>query len=591
MTSIFIIIAIILSTTMIIAISETIGILGKIMAQEYLSSISTTLMILQIILAIVSSSIIYNIFNIAILGEIKDYGILRAIGASNEQIYWIGLNRIAKLIGISLPIGVINGIYFSKFFTTYLTNTLSLHLFNATTQQELHQLIDKNSTINIVYILYGILLVIGFSLLAVLPSIKYVTKVSALTAISGTKLIKINRKDRTTSLNSSSMERQLAKLNLERNKSKTMLVILAMSINLFVFIVLSVDLRNFQHAIVRRDNNYTDFSIYNVGTEKHILDKVAEQDSVKDVAYYSLTNIPSEKLNRTDIMTDFKLTGSFENSPLNIVGANTPYVKYFYPSLTSEQIEKFESGTGCIVANTSLIAFAHEYDGHTYNIGDFINVNDKQLEVLYFGAGSVSGSEDTTVQLYINENVYSNLGLENNIPAAYINSVNDSNTNEVWQELLNLQELYPELQVINYKEVTKNEIDVLNQTIMFYIGVIIFITILSSLNVFNTIYTNIYSKLKELGVQRAIGFDYFMIRKTCIFESIYCCIIASMIGLLASYITSIMLNYFASMPNIFIIPILPIILFFIVSLGIGVFSTLASLRQIKHLSIVETIAQ
>lgn len=87
-----------------------------------------TILICMIIVALVvvfSSLVIYNIFHVGIIQKIKEYGKLKAIGATKKQLRGVILREGMVLAGISIPMGLIAGFIVSKIgFTMIVEKTL-----------------------------------------------------------------------------------------------------------------------------------------------------------------------------------------------------------------------------------------------------------------------------------------------------------------------------------------------------------------------------------------------------------------------------------------------------------------------------------
>ncbi len=91
-------------------------------------------------------------------------------------------------------------------------------------------------------------------------------------------------------------------------------------------------------------------------------------------------------------------------------------------------------------------------------------------------------------------------------------------------------------------------------------GFIFFVTLIGALNIINTIYTNIYTRINEIGMQRAIGMDNKSLYKVFLWEEAYYGINAAISGSIAGYIISIFMSSTATgqleFSNLPIIPIL-----------------------------------
>lgn len=71
------------------------------------------------------------------------------------------------------------------------------------------------------------------------------------------------------------------------------------------------------------------------------------------------------------------------------------------------------------------------------------------------------------------------------------------------------------------------------QTQMLAWGLILFVGLIGILNIINTVYTNIHTRVNEIGMQRAIGMSVSSLYKTFLWEGVYYGLIASGIGAVA----------------------------------------------------------
>ena len=70
-------------------------------------------------------------------------------------------------------------------------------------------------------------------------------------------------------------------------------------------------------------------------------------------------------------------------------------------------------------------------------------------------------------------------------------------------------------------------------------GLILFVASIGLLNIINTVYTNIHTRVAEIGMQRAIGMSAGSLFKVFLWEGAYYGMIAAVIGSVAGYICTI----------------------------------------------------
>ncbi len=91
-------------------------------------------------------------------------------------------------------------------------------------------------------------------------------------------------------------------------------------------------------------------------------------------------------------------------------------------------------------------------------------------------------------------------------------------------------------------------------------GLILFVGLIGILNIINTVYTNIHTRVREIGMQRAIEMSAGSLYKTFLWEGGYYGIIASVIGSVRGYVCTIFIEAATSDTlQLVAIPVMPIL--------------------------------
>ena len=121
-------------------------------------------------------------------------------------------------------------------------------------------------------------------------------------------------------------------------------------------------------------------------------------------------------------------------------------------------------------------------------------------------------------------------------------------------------------------------------------GLILFIGLIGILNIINTVYTNIHTRVNEIGMQRAIGMSSRSLYKTFLWEGAYYGLIASGIGAVCGYLCSTLVEAAANDGmQLTVVPVVPILEAAAVSVAACLIATAIPLRGFGKLSIVESI--
>ena len=121
-------------------------------------------------------------------------------------------------------------------------------------------------------------------------------------------------------------------------------------------------------------------------------------------------------------------------------------------------------------------------------------------------------------------------------------------------------------------------------------GLILFVGLIGILNIINTVYTNIHTRVTEIGMQRAIGMSASSLYKTFLWEGAYYGITASVIGSILGYICTIFIEAATSDTiQLVAIPVVSILEATLLAVGACLLATAIPLRKISNMSIVDSI--
>ena len=121
-------------------------------------------------------------------------------------------------------------------------------------------------------------------------------------------------------------------------------------------------------------------------------------------------------------------------------------------------------------------------------------------------------------------------------------------------------------------------------------GLILFIGLIGVLNIINTVYTNIHTRIAEIGTQRAVGMSARSLYRTFLWEGAYYGMIAAVIGCVAGYGCAILVEAAATDElSLVFPPLIPMAEAVVLSLAACLLATAVPLRKIAKLSIVDSI--
>ena len=552
--------------------------------------------VVGVLILLAAGLVIYNILKISVSKRIKEYGVLRAIGSEKGQLYTIVSLQILILCLIGIPVGMIVGRLSTKGIVIMATSFLSSEIFMVQNTSELQSLISANSSGKIPFLAASAVITLFFAFVAAIPAARYAAKVSPTVAMSGqnTRIKRRNRKSKTIR----NFEAYYARLNLKRNRGRTAITVLSLVMSIAVFIALQSFTTLLNAASGMENSHLGDYSIINetVGFSADDLAELRQNDAVASVAaiQFSLYE-PDEDGKISDISLGFTLQSG---ETFQIVGLNDEYWDYFTAGeFSEEELALLKSGEACIVRNPLALSYGDmELDRTTFVSGDTISAAGMDIPIIatldgYDGYVSVGNSGFTNgVQVIVSDRIYSELTGSNvyNEMCPVLNTDADRELFDTVVEKI-CQDI-PGTTYLSYEDTDRQLEESFEQIRLLAWGFILFVGLIGLLNIINTVYTNIHTRVMEIGMQRAIGMSAGSLYKTFLWEGAYYGIIAAVIGNIVGYICTIFVNA-ATTDTIQLVsvPILPIVEATVLSIGACLLATCIPLKKIAGMSIVDSI--
>jgi ABC-type antimicrobial peptide transport system permease subunit len=534
--------------------------------------------------------VIYNILKIAVSKRIKEYGTLRAIGGQQKQLYRLVAEQLILLCLIGIPVGAVLGVLSAGGITKAATSLFSPEIFMVQNTVELEALIVQNSTGKLLPLLISAAITLIFAFIAAMPAARYAAKVSPTVAMNGITS-KVNRKYRKEK-HIRHFEAFYAGLNLKRNVGRTTITILSlvMSITLFVALQSFFGLLDASQEVQKL--HLGDYSITNesVGFEPSVVEDLKSQEGVSSLYTLKYSLYMQESNGTLPIEIGFKLKPS---ETLQIVGVDVERLKALMPSLTEDEIQALKDGKACLVKNPIAISYeGKQTETTSFTAGDTISIVHNELKVLrncnavgLDNQGFVNG-----VQVVVFDTVYDQITEKNTYSELYPVLEDGADTQAVEQKIEQICDQTAGSRWLSYQNTDKQLEESYQQIKLLAWGLILFIGLIGLLNIINTTYTNIHTRVNEIGMQRAIGMSTASLYKTFLWEGANYGIIASAIGAIAGYICTIFVGAAATDKLALVAyPVEPVLQATAISIAACLVATCLPLRQIAKMSIVDSI--
>ena len=539
--------------------------------------------------------VIYNILKISVSKRIKGYGTLRAIGGEKGQLYQIIVIEVILLCLMGIPIGMLLGFLSARGILEAATGLVSPELFLVQDASELKTLIAENSSLN------GLL----FSRVESLWRLRCLQHCQQpdqpqgyppIMAMSGTNLKIRRRKRKTKKIHN--FEAYYARLNLKRNKGRTAITILSLVMSITVFIALQGFSSLLNAASALQDNHLGDYQITNesVGFTTDDLNTLRKNEAVQSVAAIQFSLYEQNENGLLDeISLEFQLK---PGETFQVVGLNDEYWDYFMgDQLPEEQLGQLKSGNACIVRNPIPMSYGEDVLEFTnIEAGENICVAGMELNVLktldgydgYLGIGN--GGFTNGVQVIVDDAIYERLTGKDTY-SEFLPTLNEGADREIFDTFIeSFCDRTPGTTFLSYEESDQQLKESFAQIQMLAWGLILFVGLIGILNIINTVYTNIHTRVTEIGMQRAIGMSAGSLYKTFLWEGAYYGVIASVIGSVLGYVCTIFIEAATSDTiQLVAIPVMPILEATLLAVGACLLATAIPLRKISKMNIVDSI--
>ena len=535
--------------------------------------------------------VIYNILKISITKRIKEYGTLRAIGGERGQIYRLVSLQLLILCGIGIPIGLLLGTLSAKGVLIAATGVLNPDIFMVNSTSELNSAISTASTVKLPMLVASVAITLLFALLAAFPAARYASRVSPTVAMSG-RSVKIKRR-RKRNRKIHNFEAYYARLNLKRGRGRTVVTILSLVMSITVFVALQSFTGLLDASSSVQDMYFSDYSITNEtsGIPVKAVDTLKMNDMVESISTTRLSVFMPGAGDVLPFETDLSVQS---HETLQLVNIDDEQLQLYAPNLSVQDKQALTDGTGCLIKNPIPFSCGDTPMENTeLAVGDTVQLGGRTLRVIGLVDNAITiNNEGFTngVQLIVNEEIYCSL-LENDSYSEIYLTLQDSADIESFETLLdNWCGEYPGTHWLSYLQSSNELAESFEQIKMLCWVLIIFIGIIGILNIINTVYSNIHTRVNEIGMQRAIGMSATSLYKTFLWEGAYYGIFASLIGAVLGYICCVFVNAAQTDTlQLITVPVLAIGEAAIISILACLLATAIPLRKISKLSIVDSI--
>lgn len=444
--------------------------------------------VVALIIILSSMLVIYSIFYVSVINKVHEYGKLRAVGATKRQIRKIILREGFILSCISIPLGIAIGYLIGQ---VVILKALKMDRYGV-------------GGMNI-FIAIGVAVITVISvLLSLLKPMKMACNISPVEAM------RYDGNDSKQKKRKGYEEINLKKItfaNLSRNKKRTVITLLSLSLSGILFIVASTIMNCMNPENMAKDHSLGDITVYldnydwNEDGSNNLYDIQANNPLGKEMCE-RLENIPGvKKINMEKSAWASIDIGAGEKNLEDIQG----FDKEFYDELSEHLVEgeinkeALESGEGLVythpsyakeigikVGSTQVITI---YDGKDYYKKEFT-----VLALVDIGGASIRIPESVMDSL-IKTDTTIRVGLE----------IKKDMLKSVEEEIKNITDNDEYLSYGTLEDSIETYKKSMAITSVLIYSLVIIIGVIGLMNLINTMITSIITRKRELGILQAIG--------------------------------------------------------------------------------------
>lgn len=575
--------------------------------------------VLFVIVGIVASIIIYNIFNVSVAERTKEFGILRALGASQQRVKALVLGEGIMMGLIFIPVGILLGNFIiSLIISTIIGNGEVTSIFNA----------PKSGIITAIVVGF-ITIIIGIYFPARKAST--ISPIEAIVSNNNLSLKGRKIKNRLQAKNKfykdSSFTTRMARLNLNRNRKKFITTVISLSVSIMMFMTVNY-LINLANPVNRYKNNFDgDFTILadsndiSLGISIEEINKISEIKGVDKVFKKKNinTSIEVKKENLTRQGIDYVEAEGRSNNYTNqlisqgryrfitgIVGFDSKELMNLQDKLLDGKIDIDEMQEKPLII---LAQNLNNYDFTTLKVGDIIRIgcpkyNEKGKQVGYsnedFIIGgllkeeaikSIGGAEKQRI-IISNETAEKYMGVKN-FQEVKITLNNKANYEEVEKSIKDNLKLNRGAKIASFNEELEKVKKTNFQLSLILYSFIFIVATISIINLINIMSMNAILRSKEIGMMRALGLGNDEVRKIIIHEGLLYGIASGGIGItlgtILTYLIYIVGAQIISQGLVWKFPTVTIVITYLTVIIICLISSMIPSRSLYKSSIIDSI--
>ena len=591
--------------------------------------------------------LIYNVFEIAVTNDIRQYGLLRTVGTTSRQIRRLVNRQALYLFLIGTPFGLLFGTLLGRSILPIALQIFAVDFSGGNIEV---------GTLPYLGIIAGAILFSGLTVyISTRKSVKKASRVSPIEAIRYVEQDTVSIKRKKTI--SGAVIPRMAKANLQRNKRRTVFIVISLTLSIVLLNSVFIFSGSFDEDVYVKTHTKSDFAVYNPDIQAAWGDEFGHSCTVSEKSVEEIEQQPG-------VINEVRLyRNTFEDDHIacdwgpSFSIDNTDKYAYVLPDSLNLGWTEYEDGKdyAALTADNLPLGNVYGFSENLLNKMDIIegesdvsvlkeklwNDNNVILVSNYNDKGELSGGADNTyyfglsvgdtIQFYENgapteeftviakaavtSNEMTLTGGGSNIatdvggPKIYMS---EDNFKEIYKTptlygfLFDVEEQYQQ-DMENYlmrdTDVSYNSITTLKANVLGIKNVVLLVggmigsvfALVGLINFINLVMTNIVTRRHEFATMQSIGMTNRQLRKMMISESFSYVLLAGIVGTLAAAALGMTLlrafveNGPTSMMMTFQITLLPALIMLILFLALAFIVPVVALRLFNNRSVVERL--
>ncbi|WP_446897369.1 FtsX-like permease family protein [Clostridium sp. LBM24168] len=605
-----------------------------------LSGLYSTVAIIIGIVLVAAIAVIYNSFQISVVERMRQFGLLRAIGATPAQIRKIVLREASVLSIIGVPLGLVCGII-AIFAINFAFKIIGGDMIS---------IIMKVSISPEVMLISAAVSIAAIYISALLPAL-FAGRISPLTAISGRTSIvkeKIKRRKNIIVGKLFKFEGNMAYKNIKRNRKRYRITVFSIAIS----VVLFVTFKSFMDMALNLSDSANEsknihFSLQSNGKNSFIKDQIIED--ISDLNSVSKIYKMYNEYNFVEFIDKSKETEAVKtidgiygketevegekkvpmNGIVTVYDENALEASKKYLQSGNIDINKLNEENGVVLVNKNWVYNKKEKKTYMGPVADIKSGDEIFLK--YNSKTNTTSIDNGDIKISDKEAAQSSVGIKKVKVLAVLkdepfdlygqNGPKLITTREVVEKLTGINNIKPtglniaikdvkeedsaknqigdivksdsSLSLINHLDQNRNAKSVILMIEILVYGFVVVVSLIGSVNIINTLTTNIILRRREFAILKAIGLTQKGLKKMIVLEGFLYAVIGTIYGSIISCGLSYMMYQGTMKVREFSwqIPWSGIAIAAAAAVAIGYLSVLSPLSRINRENLIDTIRE